>query len=100
MWLHKVCKPNDPLYYGKGPAKAVSGSKHQRRFYEIGIPVGQDLYVMGNARERKDIVAPEIAADPHRQPGNRRVINIRSHPINGWRAVLCPLVASVAARTE
>jgi hypothetical protein len=62
--LDTICKRNDPLYYGKGPAEAVSHSKHERRFYEIGIPVHQKLYVMGKARERQDTVAPEIAADP------------------------------------
>jgi len=63
VMLDRICKGDDPLYYGKGPAQAVSHSKHQRRFYEIGIPLHQELYVMGKARERKDIIAPEIAED-------------------------------------
>lgn len=57
------CGRGDPLYYGKGPAMAVSDSDHRRRFVERGLPLHQQLYVMGQARERKDIVAPEIAYD-------------------------------------
>jgi hypothetical protein len=53
----------DPLYYGKGPAGAVSNSDYRRRFVECGIPLHATLYVMGQARERQDVVAPEIAAD-------------------------------------
>jgi len=55
------CGPSDPLYYGKGPAHAVSDSDHCRRFHEQAIPVHAPLYVMGHARERTDVVAPEIA---------------------------------------
>jgi hypothetical protein len=53
----------DPLYYGKGPAGAVADSDYRRQFVERGIPLHAMLYVMGQARERQDIVAPEIAAD-------------------------------------
>jgi len=59
----KTCGPGDPLYYGKGPAGAVSNSDYRRRFVETGIPLKTDLYVIGQSRERQDIVAPEIAAD-------------------------------------
>ena len=51
-----------PLYYGKAPEAWVSGSTGQRRFTERGIPLHTPLYVLGSARERDDIVAPEIAA--------------------------------------
>ncbi|RME95942.1 MAG: LemA domain-containing protein [Verrucomicrobia bacterium] len=54
---------SDPLYYGKGPARAVAHSDHRRRFIEEAIPLHARLYVMGRARERQDVVAPEIAAD-------------------------------------
>jgi hypothetical protein len=60
----ETCDRGDPLYYGKGPACAVSDSDHRRRFVERGIPEHATLYVMGQARERKDIVAAEIAQDP------------------------------------
>ena len=52
----------DPLYYGKGPAGAVPDSEHRRRFSESGIELHASLYLVGQARERSDVVAPEIAA--------------------------------------
>lgn len=58
------CDDGDPLYYGKGPQDAVMHSDYRRRFVENGIPLGLPLYVVGQSRERDDIVAPEIAADP------------------------------------
>lgn len=61
----ETCGRSDPLYYGKGPAFSVANSDHRRRFVEVGIPVSAPLYVVGQARERKDVVAPEIAADEH-----------------------------------
>jgi hypothetical protein len=54
---------DDPLYYGKGPAGAVGNSDHRRRFVEDGIPQHAMLYVLGQARERQDVVAPEVACD-------------------------------------
>ncbi len=53
-----------PLYYDKGPSTSVAHSDHQRRFVEQAIPLHTPLYVVGQARERSDVVAPEIAADP------------------------------------
>ena len=55
----------DSLYYAKGPAGAVADSDYERRFVEEGIPLHAALYVMGQAREREDVVAPEIAQDRH-----------------------------------
>ena len=52
----------DPLYYAKGPAGAVADSDHRRRFVERGIPLHAMLYVMGQARERDDVVAPRSPA--------------------------------------
>jgi hypothetical protein len=57
------CDEGDPLYYEKGPEDAVSHSDYRRRFVEHGIPLGLELYVVGQSREREDIVAPEIAFD-------------------------------------
>jgi hypothetical protein len=51
-----------PLYFGKGPRAAVRGSTGTRRFSEQAIPLHAALYVLGTARERREIVAPEIAA--------------------------------------
>ena len=61
----ETCTPLSALYYGKGPATAIADSDHRRRFVEVAIPVKANLYIVGQARERKDIVAPEIAADEH-----------------------------------
>jgi hypothetical protein len=60
----RTCGREDPLYYAKGPSHAVAHSNHQRHFTETGILLHAPLYVMGRAREREDVVAAEIAADP------------------------------------
>jgi hypothetical protein len=59
----ETCGMADPLYYGKGPAGAIGDSDYRRRFVENGIPLQTNLFIVGQARERQDIVAPEIAAD-------------------------------------
>ncbi len=59
----ETCRPSDPLYYGKGPAYAVAHSTHERSFVETAIPLHTELYIMGQAREREDIAAAEIAYD-------------------------------------
>jgi hypothetical protein len=59
----ETCTPLNSLYYGKGPAFAVADSSFRRRFVEVAIPIKANLYLVGQARERQDIVAPEIAAD-------------------------------------
>jgi hypothetical protein len=59
----ETCSPSSPLYYGKGPAGAIADSTHRRRFHESAIPLHIMLYVMGQTREREDIVAPEVARD-------------------------------------
>ena len=59
----EICTPLSALYYGKGPATGVMDSDHRRRFVELGIPLKANLYIVGQSRERQDVVAPEIAAD-------------------------------------
>jgi hypothetical protein len=59
----QTCTSWDPLYYGKGPAGGIMDSKGHRRFHERALPLHTPIYVMGQARERADVVAPEIAAD-------------------------------------
>jgi hypothetical protein len=59
----QTCGRGDAMYYMKGPMGAVSHSDHRRRFTEHAIVLHGALYVMGHARERQDVVAPEIAAD-------------------------------------
>jgi hypothetical protein len=60
----ETCGRRDPLYYGKGPQGAISDSTHRRRFVEQGIPQHAAICLIGQARERQDIVAAEIAQDP------------------------------------
>lgn len=62
-FFNTTCGRNDPLYFAKGPAFAIANSDHRRRFTETGIPLHAELYVMGQARERQDAVAAEIAKD-------------------------------------
>lgn len=61
--MSQTCGRGDPLYYGKGPATAVANSDHRRRFSEHAIALHAPLFVVGQARERDDVVAAEIAAD-------------------------------------
>src|SRR4051812_22030919 len=61
--FNRTCGTSDPYYYGKGPSGAVADSDYRRQFTEQAIPIHTPLYVLGQARERSDIVAPEIAAD-------------------------------------
>jgi hypothetical protein len=59
----KNVRRDDPLYFGKCPASEVANSTHRRRFQETAVPLHAVLYVVGQARERADIVAAEIAKD-------------------------------------
>ena len=59
----ETCTPFDNLYFAKGPGEAIDHSTQNRRFTENAIPHRAPVYVIGNARERKDAVAAEIAAD-------------------------------------
>jgi hypothetical protein len=58
--FNETCSPNSDLYFGKGPAQGIPDSTNRRRFHETALPLHTMLYVMGQARERKDIVAAEI----------------------------------------
>ena len=58
-----TCGRGDPLYYGKGPPGSIMHSTGRRSFTEHAIPVDAQIYVMGHARQRQDIVAAEIAED-------------------------------------
>ncbi|MDD5038236.1 MAG: LemA family protein, partial [Dehalococcoidales bacterium] len=61
--FNETCSPNSDLYYGKGPSHSVPNSTHRRRFRETSLPLHIMLYVIGQAREREDVVAAEIAYD-------------------------------------
>jgi hypothetical protein len=52
-----------PLYFDKGSAGEIANSTHRRRFQEEAIPLHTMLYILGQAREREDIAAAEIAYD-------------------------------------
>jgi len=53
----------DPLYFDKGPSHEIMDSDHRRRFSERAIPLHAPIYVIGQARERDDVIAAEIAYD-------------------------------------
>jgi len=61
--LSETCFTNNPLYFAKGPLEEVRNSDHRRRFQEWALPLHVQLYVMGQSREREDVVAAEIARD-------------------------------------
>ncbi len=54
----------DPLYYGKGPAGSIMNSTGVRQFVEEGIPNHAEVFIVGQSREREDVVAAEVAAAP------------------------------------
>jgi hypothetical protein len=54
----------DALYYQKANRSEIAHSTGHRRFHEKAILKKAELFITGHARERNDIVAPEIAADP------------------------------------
>lgn len=59
----KMVTRTSPLYFGKGPQNEIANTDHQRRFHETAVPLHTPLYIMGQARERQDVVAAEIARD-------------------------------------
>jgi hypothetical protein len=59
----QTCTPLNALYYEKGPPGAIMNSTFTRTFHESGIALHDALFLVGHARERQDIVAPEIAAE-------------------------------------
>jgi hypothetical protein len=71
----ETCGRAHPLYYGKGPAGGIMNSTGRRRFTEKAIPLHTPLYIIGHARERQDVVAPEIA---HDKDGHMFLISTRS----------------------
>ncbi len=59
--INRTCSRDDALYFSKGPEQEIDYSDHRRRFRETVIPLHASLYVLGQAREREDAVAAEIA---------------------------------------
>jgi len=60
---NRTCIRSDPLYFSKGPKSELFNSTHRRRFVEYALMPEEELYIMGQAKERQDVVAPEIAYD-------------------------------------
>src|SRR5262249_22173797 len=60
----QTCGRFQALYYAKGPPGGIADSTGQRHFVERAIPLHAELYVVGQAREREDVVAPEVAYSP------------------------------------
>lgn len=56
----ETCSRGEGFYYTKGPDGSVNGSTGTRRFTEDAIPLHAPLYAVGTARERDDVVAPEL----------------------------------------
>lgn len=95
--LDKICTPGDPLYFGKGPPDAIAHSTHRRQFREEAIVRNVPVYVIGQARERTDAVAAEIAAS---EDASLFMISVRGEQgvrssfgwrILGWFAAGCAL---------
>ena len=63
----KTVTRTDALYFGKGPANEIANTDHRRRFQETAIQLHTPLYVVGQARQREDIVAAEVANDKNNQ---------------------------------
>jgi hypothetical protein len=99
--LSHECGPGDPMYYAKGPQGSVANSDHVRRFRENGIPLGAELFIVGQAREREDVVAPEIAADRHAELfliSTRSEEGVRSgYGVGSWFSLVGALVVITAA---
>lgn len=86
----ETCTPGDAVYFAKGPRDAIPFSTHRRRFHEEAIAVNAPLYVIGQARERADTVAAEIAASKEASlfmisvRGEKRVRSSLGWRIYGW----------------
>jgi hypothetical protein len=61
--FNQTVTPGNSLYFLKGPAVEIANSTHRRRFHETALPIHAMLYIVGQARERQDAVAVEIAYD-------------------------------------
>ncbi|MFP6901503.1 MAG: LemA family protein [Opitutales bacterium] len=59
--LSHYCGTSDSLYYGKGPSGSIMNSTYRRRFTEYALAPGDNLYVLGPAKLRDEVVAPMIA---------------------------------------
>jgi len=61
--LSDTVRRTESLYHGKGPRGDIVDSTGRRRFVEHAIPIDAEIYCLGSARIREDVVEPEIAYD-------------------------------------
>ncbi|MHC4954215.1 MAG: LemA family protein [Planctomycetota bacterium] len=96
--FQEECGPADRLYYDHGPAESVAGSVDRRRLVETILPIDVDLYVIGTARMRADIVEPEIAGS---DTGELFLISTRSEQqiVSGhfWGIVAATIIGAALA---
>jgi hypothetical protein len=97
--FNKTCKRDNPLYFSRAPQNEIANSTHQRRFRETAIPLHTPLYVVGQSREREDVVAAEIAKDkksPIFLISNRTEKQVSHRHIQGfWAFVILGLLMAV-----
>ena len=91
----------DPIYHAKGPLVAIRDSTGRRRFKEEWIPLHAPLFIVGQAREREDIVAPEIASGKDValfliSAKSQELVQVK-YSVYSWLALLGGLVFAVAA---
>jgi hypothetical protein len=94
----QICTPANALFYAKGPAGLIMDSDGIRRFTESIIPLQAQLFVVGQARERKDVIAPEIAADP--QAADYLISTRTEEEVSsglGWQFILFFLLGLITA---
>ena len=67
MEIHQTlshhCAPSDPMYYGKGPRRAIRNSTHDRHFKEMALRPNDRAYVLGPARLQEKVAKPVIEDD-------------------------------------
>ena len=61
--LHDTVRRTESLYHDKGPRGDIADSTGRRRFVEHAIRADANIYMLGSARVREDLVEPEIAYD-------------------------------------
>lgn len=88
-----TCGPMNPLY-ALGPSYPVPDSDGVRNITEDGIPLHAPIRVIGYARERSDMVAPEIAKDDAQE---LFLISVRSERGIVWGYAIASAAYSVTA---
>jgi len=94
----RTCRRSDPLYYEHAGHSSVANSTHRRRLHEDALSLGADLYVIGTARMRADVVEAEIAESEF---GEMFLISTRSEEqiVRGhfWAILLATILGAACA---